>query len=75
MHEDEVIQVEKEYPILVEIFKTVTPEVEETGLAYLSKIVTPFIYQRPEEVPINLFEMLKFFNNPVIKILVDFLWS
>lgn len=49
--EDEVIQTEKEYPILNFIMKIITePTAEETGLAYFSKLVTPFIYQRPGEV-------------------------
>jgi hypothetical protein len=54
MTEDEVIQVEREYPIMNFIFKTLTEDVEETGLAYLSKLITPFIYQRPEEVRVLL---------------------
>lgn len=54
--EDEVIQSEKEYPTLNFIFKIITePGVTETCLAYFSKLVTPFIYQRPGEVLIFLF--------------------
>ena len=45
--EDEVIQVEKQYTMLNTMFKMLNEKVEETGLAYLAKIITPFIYQRP----------------------------
>ncbi len=37
------------------MFKVMSPgQMEETGLAYLVKILTPFLYQRPEEVSLEL---------------------
>lgn len=52
------------------ILKTLSSSVQETGLAYLSKIITPFIYQRPEEVKLCLIKMLKVLNRQAIGILV-----
>lgn len=49
--EDSVIQTEREFPILNQLFRVLTFEgAEETALAYLNKLITPFIYQRSEEV-------------------------
>lgn len=51
--EDAVVQGEREYPILVQLLRVVmAPQAEETALAYFNKLVTPFIYQRSEQVPI-----------------------
>lgn len=50
-NEDEVVQTEQDYPLLTSIFKIASEgQLESTGLAYFSKIVTPFIYQKPAEV-------------------------
>lgn len=46
-----MIQTEREFPILNQLFRVLTVEgAEETALAYLNKLITPFIYQRSEEV-------------------------
>ena len=50
-NEDEVVQSEREHPILTTIFKIASEgQLQCTGLAYVSKLVTPFIYQKPAEV-------------------------
>ena len=37
-------------------------QLESTALAYFSKIITPFIYQKPAEVPSIFIQMLNFFT-------------
>jgi hypothetical protein len=45
------VQAEREYPILGQLLRVLAaPEAEETALAYFNKLVTPFIYQRSEQV-------------------------
>jgi hypothetical protein len=47
--EDAVIQTEREFPILNQLFRLLaSPDAEETALAYFNKLITPFIYQRSE---------------------------
>lgn len=49
--EDAVVQADREYPILNLLFRLLaTPNAEETALAYFNKLITPFVYQRSEEV-------------------------
>jgi hypothetical protein len=46
-----VVQGEREYPILAQLLRVLGEgEAEETALAYFNKLVTPFIYQRSEQV-------------------------
>jgi hypothetical protein len=50
-------------------------QLESTALAYLSKIITPFIYQRPAEVRFTLIQMLNFFTEQALPMIIRYFWS
>lgn len=71
-----MVQTEKDYPILTSIFKIAAEgQLETTALAYFSKIVTPFVYQKPAEVPHTLIQMLSFLSEQAMPLIVRYFWS